>query len=332
MIRSSISQGRDQAPVAEHERAPRVLQLHIATCRIARGVLLRQFPERRPGADVAPFEFRRNHRCIGGALHHGAIDGFGRAGEECFPAQPEESEVVGRARDRRARGCQDVGPVAAELLQQVSCAEREHAAVPIHVPGGDHRACLVLGWFFHKTRDAECATVAWQGIAALDVAKTAVGARRRNAESQKHPGRGNSGGTAHGTVECRFAADRVVRGKYQQDRIVLFMEQCGDRDRCRGAAALGLEHDARGDADFRELILHQETVRFVADDQRLRAIRRLLRAQRRVLQQRAPGHERQELLGQQLARQRPEAAARAAAQNHGDYLPGHQVILGPKAP
>src|SRR3990167_6022476 len=68
-------------------------------------------------------------------------------------------------------------------------------------------------------------------------------------------------------------------------------------------------------------------MRLIADYDHLHFTHCPARAQRRVLQQRAPGHELQELLGQQLARQRPEAAARAAAEDDRDDVAGHWVIL-----
>ena len=53
-----------------------------------------------------------------GALHHRAIDGFSRAGEEGLLAEPQESQVVACAGERLARGIQNVVPVASELVEQ----------------------------------------------------------------------------------------------------------------------------------------------------------------------------------------------------------------------
>ena len=69
-------------------------------------------------------------------------------------------------------------------------------------------------------------------------------------------------------------------------------------------------------ADARELGLHHEAMRFVADDERLADRRHALAAARRFLEQRALAVQGVQRLRMVLARQRPQASARAAAQDH----------------
>ena len=77
-----------------------------------------------------------------------------------------------------------------------------------------------------------------------------------------------------------------------------------------------------------QLLGGEEPVLVVGDDDRRAGAREAPEAQCRVLQERALGDERQELLGQEPARHRPQARARAAAEKDGNEGEG---VLHPAA-
>ena len=97
---------------------------------------------------------------------------------------------------------------------------------------------------------------------------------------------------AHRVVERRDVADHVIGRQHQQHRIdrvrlrgvPLERRVRRERDRRRGIAAEGLEHDgARLDAQLPQLLGHQEAVRLVADHHR-RGGREPIEPQQRLLQ------------------------------------------------
>ncbi len=81
-------------------------------------------------------------------------------------------------------------------------------------------------------------------------------------------------------------------------------------------------------AHLAQLLGDQEAVRFVAHDHGRGGVRKAREARRGVLDHGALAGERQELLGQQLARQRPEARAGAAGENHRDEFHGAGIVRG----
>ena len=124
--------------------------------------------------------------------------------------------------------------------------------------------------------------------------------------------------------------DHVVRGQHPQHRIrVVFGDQQGGGGDRRGAVAADrLQHDAGiRDARGAELFGDQEPVLLVAhDDGRREAI--AAGPLRRLLQQRAVGHQRPELLGKALARDRPQPGAGAAGEDDGnDAMFAHAANL-----
>ena len=92
----------------------------------------------------------------------------------------------------------------------------------------------------------------------------------------------------------------------------------GGGDGGRAVAADRLQQDARrGDAGGAQLLGDQEAVLLVAhDDRRGEAV--AAGAQRGLLQQRVVGDQRPELLGEALARDRPEPGAGATGEDDGD--------------
>ena len=106
--------------------------------------------------------------------------------------------------------------------------------------------------------------------------------------------------------------------QHQRVGIARQQPQRGGADRGASVARHRLEQDRlRLDADLAELLVDQEAMVLVADQQRCAKADVAQIARRRLLQQRALGDQRQQLLGIGCTRQRPQACARAAGQDHG---------------
>jgi len=115
-----------------------------------------------------------------------------------------------------------------------------------------------------------------------------------------------AGNVSRGDVALRDASDCYVHA--------------GSRHRRRSVATSGLQQQrARHNRDVCKLVGGQKTLLGVGDHQGRTAVRNASRAQRSVLKQRLVRYEGQELLGQQPARHRPQAAAGAAAQDYRNY-------------
>ena len=171
-----------------------------------------------------------------------------------------------------------------------------------------------------KAGDREHARRIVQGGADLDI--SVAGLRRGRAHAECH----DAPGVCRHRCRCEAAAkqcgidDHMVGGQHPQDRVrVVFRDQNRRRrDRRRAVASNRLQHDAGiPDAHGAELFGDQEPVLLVAHDYR-RGEAVAMCPQRRLLQQGAVGHEWPELLGEALARDRPQPGAGAAGQDDGD--------------
>ena len=111
----------------------------------------------------------------------------------------------------------------------------------------------------------------------------------------------------------------MVGRQHQQQRIALVGRQRRmrrQRDRRRGVAPRRLEHDrARLAVDRAQLLGHQKAVRLVAHHDR-GADRQAREPAHGLLQHGVAAHQRQQLLGIELARQRPQPGAGTARENH----------------
>jgi hypothetical protein len=209
---------------------------------------------------------------------------------------------------------------ALQLLQVAARAEYEHTAVPV-VVAGLHELARPLGvGLLDEARDAKRCTVRRP---ALDVAVGGLGRACDHAEGCELARVGRGHRRAHRTVERADIADDVVGRQHQQHRIdrvgiashSLERRVGGERDGGRGVASEGLEHGgARRNAQQSQLLGDQKAVRLVAHHHR-RCRREALEAQQRLLQHGARTGERQQLLGIELARQRPQPCTRTAGEN-----------------
>ena len=97
----------------------------------------------------------------------------------------------------------------------------------------------------------------------------------------------------------------------------------GQRDGGRGVASDWLEQDGRGrKLHLAQLFGHEEAMRFVANNNGTGGIGESREPRGGLLDHGALAGERQQLLGQELARQRPEPRAGAAGEDHGDEFHG----------
>ena len=146
------------------------LQHHVAQCHVTGLILLAEFPQCRPAADVRPADIGRHHGGAVGRLGDRVVQADIGAGGELGLAEPDEVEV-GAPRDYRCadgrehRGCMDL-----QFLQQRARGEHEHAGVPqmparCHQLGGGGGVRLLdeAGQFMH-------AVMLGQSGADLDIA------------------------------------------------------------------------------------------------------------------------------------------------------------------
>ena len=221
---------------------------------------------------------------------------------------------------RRADRVDDVGAVALQLGKVAVGAEHENAAVPEVAAGGEKTLRGLQVRLLDEALDREGLALR---CALPDVAVAGVRAARRDAEHHERALAGELRGGADSGVEVRQLGNGVVGGHQQHDAVRVFgaQHQCSGGRGCRGAAARGLEEQrVRHGGDLAQLLGGEEAMLLVRDRDRRRRTLDAAHAQRRLLQHRALGNQRQELLRQVGARQRPEPGPRAAAQNHRNEL------------
>ncbi len=109
----------------------RVLDQHVAEADVVVGIARHGFMQRRPRADIAPSGIERHDHAVLRFLHHCVIDGVAAAGTELPGGQTGEIQIALR-RSERLRACLiDVRRQRPQLIQNGSCPEQEHAAVPV---------------------------------------------------------------------------------------------------------------------------------------------------------------------------------------------------------
>ena len=331
---------RDQPALAEHERIAGVLGDHIAAQHVAVGVGLDRRMERRPRADIAPTGGERHHHRIAGLLHHGVVDRVAAAGTEGLGIDPHEIEVgLGRL-ERRLRGRRDVRRLCRQFTQIAARAEQEHAAVPIMIPGGDE----ALGGAkvrlldeavdgVDRVRRTGARQTRKRRRRPADVAVARLGALWDHAEGHEPPRLGRRQRRPYGRLEGRPVAHHMVGGQDEQQRTRVGgirgvarrgsrrqRHMSGQRDGRGGVTPDGLQHDPCAlHARLTQLLGHHEAVGLVADHDRGRHPRQTRRAGHGRLQHGlAAPREREELLGEVLTGERPEARARTPGQDDRD--------------
>jgi hypothetical protein len=130
------------------------------------------------------------------------------------------------------------------------------------------------------------------------------------------------------------AAARMIGREHQHHGIrISRCKQKGRRGQGRcGIARFGLEDQRRRcGVDFAQLLGDEEPVLGIAHDHRRADAFGALHAQRGLLQHGLLADQRQKLFRQQLARQRPQPAAGAAAQDDGLNARFHRGVSGEKS-
>src|SRR5262249_49892726 len=117
----------------------------------------------------------------------------------CRRIQSEKIEVPGAGLPRRLRRGGDVGPEAAELLEEAAGLEKEHAAVPEEPAARDVAARGLQVRLFHEALHLEADLVLRDRLAALDVAVARVRSPGADPERDQRPfrrerQRGSDGG------------------------------------------------------------------------------------------------------------------------------------------
>ena len=313
----------DHTALREQQIAVRVPRVHVAMHRVALLVLLRHRPQGLPGADVGPAGIQRHHHAgvavARQRLHHRVVDGIGRTGGKGVAIHTVEIEiglalVVGglhRLQDRRG--------VAPDQLQPTAGGQHEDAAVPqvatmLQILLRGFRVGL-LDEFLQPRGPVR------HGLAAADIAISGVGAIGHDAEGHHLPLRRLGQTLAQRLVEGLLVGNDMIGRHDQQHRVFAAgaRMQCRQGQRGRGVAPHRLEQDvACGTAAGEQLVGDQEAVYLVAHhDRRLHpAVLQPVTTGRGGLQQGQLVDQCMELLGKGLARERPQARARPARENH----------------
>ncbi len=304
--------------VAAHERPARVFKHHVAVRDVAITILLRQFQDRRPRAEIAPRALEAADRRLPRALHHGIVDRNRGRGPIRLAIKPEEIQILRRCLQRGTRRLQDLRLECPQLVQEHLRSVRKHTGVP-KVVAADQQA-LRRGdvRLLNELVDRIATSRIRQRSANADITVARLGARGRNAERSDEAGDGGPRGRLNRLGEHVDVADVMIGGQQEYDavRVIALDHQRSDGGGRRRVAADRLQHDARvGDFDLAQLLGDQKAVLFVADNDRCDRPGPL-RAQNSFLQQCAFAHQPQQLLRHRLARERPQARAAAARHDH----------------
>ncbi|MCY1294388.1 hypothetical protein D9M70_436800 [compost metagenome] len=302
----------DQLGAAVDEAVVTALHQHIALEHVAVAVLVVHVPQRRPAADVAPAGIQRHHAGALGLLHHRVVDGVVRATGEGGGVDANHVAAHLAALQGQHAIVVDVRLVRAQLVEVTTGAEQEHAAVPEVAAVGDEglRSLLVrLLDELHDPQRPRHQQVLLAGANAADVAEAGFRALGGNAEQHHLALLGRRAGDLQGLAQGHAVADHMVGGQHQQQVVAPLGEHLQRRQghRRRGVAPERLEQQRLGgDADGRQLLVDDEAVLLVAHhDGLLHALER--QALQGLLEQRLLADQGEELLGIELARQRPQA-------------------------
>ncbi|MNO61273.1 hypothetical protein D3C76_519170 [compost metagenome] len=218
-------------------------------------------------------------------------------------------------------GVVNVCVVLFQLFEEATGAEQEHAAVPEIATGLDEFIGAFLVRFFHELGDPAHAFGQQCIIDRLDVAVAGFRLGRRHAEQHHLATLGCHGGQGQGALQGFLVVDDVVGGQHQHQLVTAFADQFHGGDghgRC-GIAAEGFHQNALGlQLQVGQLLVDDEAVVLVADhDGRVHPIE--YQAGEGLLEQGVFAGQGQELLGELLARQRPQTRTATTGEDYWDH-------------
>ena len=275
-------------------------------------IFCRDFPQRIPGTNITPACIQWHHRGPLCAFHHRVIYRlFGRIHKSLGPDTSKYIIVAHRLEGFLHR-TGDVRALGQQFSEEVARLEYEHAAVPVIVSGRNVAFCGLLIGLLDEAVDLVADA---KRPARFDVAITGFRAGGLDAKRdqivllrQRH----RLGQCVQKGIVIR---DHVIRRQHHQNRIIMGQGLMGaEGNGRRGIATLWLQDNGPwGRIDCPQLLCHQKSVFLVADQDRFFGLSDSLEAQYRVLQQGSVVNQRQQLLGVQFTRQRPQAGSRATA-------------------
>src|SRR5690606_14659955 len=165
--------------------------------RVAVAVLLRGFPQRGPGADIAPADIERYDGGAVGPLHHGVVDRAGRRSREGVLVEAQEIEVAHRQGHGLGGGRQHLRLQTFELRQVAGGAEQEYAAIPGVTAVGQIGLRRLEIRLLDESLYAEAAGAAVERLAAPDVAVARLRPVGRDAEGDECAAACGTGGPVH---------------------------------------------------------------------------------------------------------------------------------------
>ena len=280
--------------------------------RIARPVLRRNRPQRRPRPQVVPANLRRDHRSTLRALHHRIVQRDRRRRPKGRRLQPQKVQIRPRPSQGRLRRSQNLRAIAPHLLHQPTRPHNEHPAVPEIRPGGQiarsRRRVRLLHKGRHRTGPARTPHRPRQNRPLADVAVARLRPVRHNPEGHEIPRSRNPGRLLQQTRQRRRLRHQMVRRQQRQNRarVAPQRSQSPNRRRRRRVAALRLQQNRRSlHPGLAQLLSNQKPVLHVADHERRRK-NTPRHATKRPPEQRLTTQQIYKLLRKTQTRQRPQ--------------------------
>ena len=282
-----------------------------------------------PAADIAPAALEGEHCDLLAFFEHRVVDALAAAAAEGGGVHAKEVAVGVDGSGGLAAALQDVGCVLLQRRDQHPGLDQQDPGVPEMAACQQQLLGVRGGGLLDEGGHHVAGVLAERGRERLALADIAIGrARKAGLDAEGHEMAGERGGYAF--ADRRDEALRVrnvMVGRREQQQLVGLGQQ-GDRGHRRGRVARhGLEQLLAADIGGLDAFLHQEAVLLRGDAGHLGV--QQPQAFQREHQQVLVVDQRDELLGQRLARQRPETRAAAAAEddrtNHA-YLEPSPVI------
>ena len=281
---------------------------HGVALLVFRGHLVEGFPR----AQVVPVGRKRHDTRPLRMLHDGVIDGIRRGSGKRRGVDPDEIQVPGAGGPGLVAGGMDGRRKACELVQVDRGPEQEDTAVPGEATVGQEPLGLCVSGLLDEPVHPED-TGGGRGPAA-DVAVARLRPRGGHTEGHQRAVPGNGGRCGRRRVERCVRLNDVVGGQHQEQRVLARLPGGESRqgNGRRRVARLGLEQNVGRNPQILEDAGREEAVLLVADHQWLSRSGQVRCAFHRLPEQ-SPRREFDELLGVELARQRPQPRAAAPA-------------------